>query len=82
MRYFDLVYLRRSDRGVGRAVDGKFKIPGSSFAAALFLLLFIFRICGRQKNPPHLRKAKLFLPKKAPLFFFFFEKSLHKLQIR
>ncbi len=72
---FDVFFLRRRDRVVGRAVDSRNKIPGSSRAADIF---FSFRICGSQKTP-HLRKAELFLAKKSSAFF---KNSLHKLQIR
>ena len=70
MRYFDLDFLRRSDRGVGRAVDGKTEIPGSSLAAANFFsfLFLIFRICGRQKNSAFAEGGAFFAKKKAPHF--------------
>ncbi len=47
---FDHFDLRRRDRVVGRAVDGKIKIPSSSPAAEVF--------CSRFFHLSHLRKAK------------------------
>ncbi len=52
--FFDVIYQRRRDRVVVRAVDGKIKIPGSSLAADKFFfpVFSIFkkklRICGRR----------------------------------
>ncbi len=65
-----------------RAVDGEIEIPGSSRAAdnSFFFVFSCSALAeGKKKRTPHLRKAELFFAKNTSAFF---EKSLHKLQIR
>ena len=70
IHYFELIFQRRRDGVVGRAVVGKIKIPGSSLACCqLFFFVFSSSAFAEDKKTPHLRKAEHFFAKKSSAFF-------------